>query len=147
VILKENVHEAVKIIRLAEKLGVDGIYFNKPVYTGVKFSQVCTYGLQVKDLSTVKLKVDVTYLNDVVPPCRAPQSCYITFDGKVLPCTIVAMTVPRSRYSLYTLGDLTKRSFKEIWFSSYYKELRSKMIDFAHGHLPFCAWCPHLMEA
>lgn len=144
VIVKENVHEAAKIIRLAEKLGVDGVNFNKPTYPGVKFSETSTYGLQVKELSSTKLKVDVTYLNDIVPDCRVPRSCYITFDGKVLPCTIIAMTLLRCDYSLYMLGDLTKQSFKDIWFSPHYKELRSRVIRSGHGHMPFCAYCPHV---
>jgi len=143
VIIKENIHEAAKIIRLAEKLGVDGVYFNKPTYPRVKFSEISTYGLQVKELSSAKVKVDVTYLSDVVPHCRAPRSCYVTFDGRVLPCTIVAMTVPRSEYSLYELGNLTKQSLKEVWFSPRYRELRSRMIYFGSGCMPFCEWCPH----
>jgi len=144
VITKENVHEAAKIIRLAEELGVNAVYFNKPFYPGTKFSKVSTYGLNANELFSAKLKVDVTCLNDVVPPCRVSHSCWITFDGKVLPCAVVAMTVPREEYLLYSLGDLAKQSFKEIWFSSRYKELRSKTICLGHGNMPFCAWCPHV---
>lgn len=146
VIVKENAREAVKIIKLAEKLGVDGVAFNKPTYPRKRFSETSTYGVQTKELFSTKLKVDVTYLNDVVPDwCRAYRSCWITFDGKVLPCSIVAITIPRREYSLYTLGDLTKHSFRDIWFSSQYKELRLRTIYFGHGHMPFCAWCPHVI--
>lgn len=41
-------------------------------------------------------------------PCVALKGCYITYDGKVLPCNRLTQLIPRKEYLPYYLGDLKK---------------------------------------
>lgn len=141
VIIEGNAQEAHQIVKLAEKLELDGVAFNKPLIPGVKFSEVNIPVLQINELFSSKIKVDVRYLKNNSSRCRVPRSCYITADGKVLPCAEISQLIPRIEYQRYILGDLTIQSFKKIWFSSSYKEFRLRTIKFGQASLPFCKWC------
>jgi len=142
VIFKENSYEAKKIVGLAEKLRIDGIVFSKPVFPGVKYSETNISGIPVEELVSTKVKVDVKYLAERAPHCMALRACYVTFDGKVMPCNVVIETVPRREYPSYQMGELTKQSLADIWFSRKYKKLRTRIINTGYGNMPFCKSCP-----
>lgn len=140
VICEQNIHEIPEIIKLAHDLQIDGINFMKQAISGESYPEkpLLNPSLLKDMLNNVKIKV-VFHLT-AIPSCVAPRSCYITFDGKVLPCYPLYELVPRSKYSSYQFGDLKKQPFREIWFSPRYKKFRAEIIN--GMRLPICKSCP-----
>lgn len=138
-IREENVHEIPEMIKAAEDLGVNGIVFMKQAVPGEKYRESKLFdAMPEKIFSSTKVKV-TGCLDHLKSKCCAPRTCYITFDGKVLPCYPIYELIPREEYVHYQMGDLAKQSFREIWFSERYKRFRTQIIDGAS--MPFCESC------
>ncbi|MEM5853663.1 MAG: radical SAM protein [Candidatus Aenigmatarchaeota archaeon] len=138
-ICEENVHEIPEMIKAAEELGVNAIVFMKQVVPGENYWKSKLFDAMSDEIfSGTKVKV-VGCLDHLKCRCVAPRSCYITFDGKVLPCYPIYEIIPREEYAHYQMGDLTKQAFHEIWFSERYKRLRTQIID--GSSTPFCESC------
>lgn len=137
-IREENVHEIPEMIKMAEDLGVN-IVFMKQAVPGEKYWESKVFNAIAEEIfSSAKIKVTGCY-DHLKCMCAVPRSCYITFDGKVLPCYPTYELVPRSQYEPYIMGDLNKRPFREIWFSDRYRRLRSQTIEGVS--LPYCEGC------
>jgi radical SAM protein with 4Fe4S-binding SPASM domain len=79
-----------------------------------------------EDFSQSKIAVYPCELSDSYE-CDATRGCYVTFDGKVLPCGLMAESVSRAHYPKLQLGDLTSDKLSNIWRSSGSRELRKKI--------------------
>jgi len=125
---ESNMHEVLGIIKLAESLGVDGVYICREVKAGkTDYANDSFASINWKGLA--KSRVEIQFSNPVRPPrpCVGVIGCYITFDGKVLPCNRIIQLAPRSEYSHYQFGDLKKESLREIWFSNDYRLFRKRV--------------------
>lgn len=136
---EQNVNELPKIIRLAEELGVDGVCFMKQAISGKSYFDGQPLNVSLKN-ELSKNKIKVNFHLTAMSACAVPRSCYITFDGKVLPCYPLYELVPRSEYSYHQFGDLNVQSLREIWFSSSYKKFRAKNVSGKRSFI--CESCP-----
>ena len=120
-IYPDNVHEIPQFFELAEKLKVDGVSFGDYVVRGE------SAGLPINNKPKRRKKISLFNFGRNFPPCIS--YCYISFDGKVLPCGYLTQMVPRKDYPLFQLGDLNQNSFSEIWFGQRYKHFKSKIMS------------------
>jgi radical SAM protein with 4Fe4S-binding SPASM domain len=136
---EENVGEIPAMIKMAEDLGVNGIVFMKQAVPGEKYWESSVFSLLANE-KFYSEKIEVTgCLDQMQSMCCVARTCYITFDGKVLPCYPIYELIPREEYGHYEMGDLTKQHFSDIWFSRRYRQFRKGIV---YGmSLPFCESC------
>ena len=138
----KSMKEIPELIRLAENLGVESINFNMPINPE---KQHCMKELPTlpawKENPKTKINIGRRAIWLKKPqPCVAMKGCFVTYDGKVLPCNGLMQLVPRAEYSKVQVGDLRHNTLKEIWFSSRYRQFRTML---ALGvHPDFCQYCP-----
>jgi radical SAM protein with 4Fe4S-binding SPASM domain len=136
-IAQSNFGEIPKLIKFAEDLGADGINFGKMM--DEDDSRIINPPpLTPKDLPNCKITVYPCELSESYE-CDATRGLYITFDGKVLPCGLMAESVSRAHYPKLELGDLSKETIGEIWRSSGFRKLRRNIES--GEYLPECKTC------
>jgi radical SAM protein with 4Fe4S-binding SPASM domain len=143
---EDNMHDIQNIIELAEGLGISRVNFNRLVIPGVKYWENELPLLDLwKSLPESKLTIGRRAIPlKVYQPCVALKGCFITYDGKVLPCNRITQMIPRSEYDSYYLGDLNDEDLYDIWFSNSYRKFRINMI---RGIRPeFCIYCTHAYQ-
>lgn len=64
---------------------------------------------------------------------RMWHSCVVTWDGKVVPCCF-------DKDAMFTMGDLTKESFADIWNSNTYYEFRRTLLT-SRKEIEMCRNC------
>lgn len=138
-ISNENAHEISAISKLPEKIGVDRAIFSDKISPS-KENQGCMH------LNTPNPKVSQieasSWIKRSSHSCPATVRCYITYDGKVLPCNALMMLVSREEYAKIEFGNVTQDALLRIWFSKRYKKFRAlKTLGF-HPH--FCRECPNI---
>ena len=140
-LLRDNLNEIREIVKLAEVLKIDTIDFNRMIMPGKEYwkSEIPIIYMWKK---ITKNKININ--KRAIPlkkcqPCVALIGCYITFNGKVLPCNRITQILPRKEYPPYIFGDLENESLTDIWFSQAYKNFRKNL---AMGIYPdICKYC------
>jgi len=138
VIMDQNYEEMPDFMRLAKKLGVQGVTFIELYSTWIyeknkhvkvrdveKFKPVVAETKKLAD----ELGINMTYkyVNSEVwgeekcyNPCRFPWTyVYVTWDGFVQPCCF------RTSHKEYNLGNLLKDDFRTLWNSVEYRNFRN----------------------
>lgn len=117
-----NEHQIPEVYALAKKSGVDQVV--------LKTAQIYDYENgsplipKQEKYARYRHNGDGTYSlkNKLDNHCwKMWHSCVITWDGKVVPCCF-------DKDAHFVLGDLTKNSFEEIWFSKEYNEFRTTLL-------------------
>jgi radical SAM protein with 4Fe4S-binding SPASM domain len=133
-VVKPNEHQIPAVYELARKVGVDQVV--------LKTAQIYDYQNgsplipEQEQYSRYKKEPDGSYgiKNKLLNECwKMWHSCVITWDGKVVPCCF-------DKDAHYTLGDLTKNSFAEIWRSDKYNEFRNSLLR-SRGEIEMCKNC------
>jgi radical SAM protein with 4Fe4S-binding SPASM domain len=138
-ISKENYSEVSDLIRFAEELGLDGIDFSKEIRQAPDYVNDPSFYLDPTDLPETNLLIILCEMSKTYP-CQALSGCFVTFDGKVLPCDHAMQILSRSEFSRYQLGDVRLNNITEIWRSEKHGRMRRGL---ASGEfLPFCEKCP-----
>lgn len=126
-----------KLINLAKTLKVDGIAFNAQISPRKIATSYHKLASLIKRLSVNNMEIKLHSSSKI---CDVLNGCYITFDGKVLPCPTLVQLIPRKEYWRFQFGDLKNEAFNKIWFSKKYRLFRVKA---ALGLLPnICKYCP-----
>jgi radical SAM protein with 4Fe4S-binding SPASM domain len=129
-----NEHQIPAVYALAKKLKVDQVV--------LKTAQVYDYQHgsalipKQEKYSRYHHNGDGTYRlkNDLSDHCwKMWHSCVITWDGKVVPCCF-------DKDAHFVLGDLTRQSFHEIWFSEAYKNFRASLLK-SRSEIEICKNC------
>lgn len=134
-----DVNQLTQMIDLAKTLKVDGVALTAQIYPheiNESYDKLVSLieksyadGLEIKPLSSSKI-------------CEALTSVYVTFDGRVLPCSTLPQLIPREEYWRLQFGCLKNETFNKIWFSKKYKLFRIKSASGAS--LPICKYCPEI---
>lgn len=134
-ISSENAHELPLFFKLVENLGADGLVFGDLISRDNNHNcEDASAKLLTKKLRK-KRKINIFNMTRNFPPCI--NSCFISFDGKILPCSYLTQITCRKNYSRFQLGDLNNNSFSEIWFGQKYKQFKTRII--ACSPHPKCA--------
>jgi radical SAM protein with 4Fe4S-binding SPASM domain len=136
----DNSKEILGLIKIAEDLKVNSINFNRQITPGKEHWKHEFHAVPVwKQRPNVKIGRMAIPLKKP-QPCVALKGCYITHDGKVLPCNSLIQILPRREYYRVQVGDLKQNTLHEIWFSKNYRLFRTHL---ALGRRPsFCNYCP-----
>lgn len=133
-VVRPNEHQVPDVYALAKKLGVDQVLLKTAqLYEFANGSDLMP--LQEK-YSRYKKNADGTYgiKNNLANHCwKMWHSCVITWDGKVVPCCF-------DKDAHFVLGDLTKNSFEEIWFSEAYTNFRTALLR-SRRQIEICKNC------
>jgi radical SAM protein with 4Fe4S-binding SPASM domain len=117
-----NEHQIPEVYALAKKLGVDQVVLKTAqIYDYQKGSSLIP---KQEKYARYKNNGDGTFSlkNKLDNHCwKMWHSCVITWDGKVVPCCF-------DKDAHFVLGDLSKNSFEEIWFSQKYTDFRSTLL-------------------
>jgi radical SAM protein with 4Fe4S-binding SPASM domain len=124
-ITSNNFNEIPKLIKCAEDLGIDGINFGK-IRTKDHASKIYPPPLDMTDFPKSKISVHLNELSASYQ-CNAINGCYITYDGKVLPCGLMAESVSRADYPQVELGDLKYDTLINIWRSNRFRQVRKNI--------------------
>jgi radical SAM protein with 4Fe4S-binding SPASM domain len=136
---KDNISEIPQLIQLGEKLGADGFDFGKLISQEDTYVNDSSLSLSIEDLPKSKLSIDLCEMSKTYD-CTAKKGCFITFDGKVLPCGHTEEILPRKRWSELQFGDLTRESIDKIWRSANHRQFRSELKS--GERLASCKKCP-----
>jgi len=141
VITDLNIDETGEIIRLGERLGVDGICLSERIIPNKSVERKAHLASLVNEESSGRLlDIELAGFNNPQLPCLATRGCYVTFDGIILPCSSLAQLVPREEYHKFMLGNLSVESFLNVWYSRDYREFRKRLILGCCQQ--FCRGCP-----
>jgi radical SAM protein with 4Fe4S-binding SPASM domain len=133
-VVKPNEHQVPDVYRLAKLLGVNQVV--------LKTAQIYDYKngsdlIPTQDqYARYSKNADGTYdiKNKLLNHCwKMWHSCVITWDGKVVPCCF-------DKDAHFVLGDLTKNSFREIWFGDQYKNFRAALLH-SRNEIEICKNC------
>ncbi len=141
---QRNSEEIRQLIKLAESLGADGINFGKLFGEEKDYIHDPSCYLKMEEFKGTKL---------IIQPCEIGKSyqcdgiagCYITFDGRVLPCGIMMQAMPRLEYPQFQLGDLQINTIDKVWRSAKFKQFRQQIKSRSQPYLPVCEECPAWM--
>jgi radical SAM protein with 4Fe4S-binding SPASM domain len=133
-VVRNNEHQIPEVYDLASSIGVDQVV--------LKSAQIYDYK-NGSDLipnqdkySRYERNRDGTYSikNNLDNHCwRMWHSCVVTWDGKVVPCCF-------DKDAHYSLGDLSKSSFTEIWNGDAYNQFRSTILN-SRKEIEMCKNC------
>ncbi|WP_394994248.1 SPASM domain-containing protein [Emticicia sp.] len=133
-VVKPNEHQLEDVRKLANEIGVDEV--------GFKTAQIYDYQdgsaliPSIDKYSRYKKNTDGSYRikNKLLDHCwKMWHSCVITWDGLVVPCCF-------DKDAEYRLGDLKRKSFKEVWQSEPYKHFRKSLTD-SRAEIEMCKNC------
>ncbi len=133
-VVRKNEHQIAEVNELASKIGVDQVV--------LKTAQIYDYknGSELiptqQKYSRYKRNADGTYTikNRLDNHCwRMWHSCVVTWDGKIVPCCF-------DKDAHYTLGDLSKSSFAQIWNGKPYNEFRASLLK-SRQEIEMCRNC------
>jgi radical SAM protein with 4Fe4S-binding SPASM domain len=133
-VVKPNEHQVPDVYALAKKMGVDNVL--------LKTAQIYDYQAgsdlipTIDKYSRYKKSGNGTWSikNQLLDQCwKMWNSCVVTWDGKIVPCCF-------DKDAHYTLGDLKKNSFEEIWKGEAYNDFR-RMILRGREEIEICKNC------
>jgi radical SAM protein with 4Fe4S-binding SPASM domain len=133
-VVRKNEYQIPEVYDLASKIGVDQVVLKTAqIYDYKNGSDLIP---QQQKYSRYKQNENGTYSikNDLDNHCwKMWHSCVITWDGKVVPCCF-------DKDAHYTLGDLSKESFTEIWNGDAYQQFRQSLLR-SRQEIEMCRNC------
>lgn len=133
-VVRPNEHQIPEVYKLAEELGVDEVK--------LKTAQVYDYEQgnplipEQEKYARYAKQPDGTYRikNQLLNHCwKLWHSCVITWDGLVVPCCF-------DKDASHRLGDMKRRSFKEIWQGPAYAAFRQQLLK-GRSAIDICTNC------
>ncbi|MCX8019954.1 MAG: SPASM domain-containing protein [Chitinophagaceae bacterium] len=133
-VVRPNEHQMDDIKKLAKETGVDAVWF--------KTAQVYEYDKDPNQLIPLNEKYSRYRRTPegVIPKISLVNHCWrlwqdpvITWDGLVVPCCF-------DKDANYTMGDLKKSTFREIWRSDAYRQFRQRILT-GRKNIDICANC------
>ena len=133
-VVRHNEHQISEVLKLGNELGADEVR--------LKTAQIYDYKngspLIPRDLrySRYVPAGDGTWRirSEMENKCwKMWSSCVITWDGKVLPCCF-------DKDGAHVMGDLTRQSFREIWFGERYRRFRQGILK-SRASVDICTNC------
>jgi len=138
----DNSNEILGLIKIAGDLKVNSINFNRQIIPGKEHWKHDFHPVTVwKHRPRTSVEIGRMAIPLRRPqPCVALKGCYVTYDGRVLPCNSLIQILARKEYHRVQVGDLKQNTLDEIWFSKNYRLFRTHL---ALGRRPFyCNYCP-----
>lgn len=141
-----NFGEIRELVRIAGSFGVDSICFLPQI--GLEADIARERYVKADNMLRSMHFQGLAYGTRVNSPlfssragiCMGIGTCYVTYDGKVMPCTMLMEAIPRNQYEQVQLGDLTTQSLSDVWFSRKHRNLR---LDRVRGRFSdYCQSCP-----
>ncbi len=142
----DNFGEIRELARIAGSFGVDSICFLPQL--GLEANMARERYVKAVDMFrsmhfqglVYGIRVNSPLFSSRAGICMGIGTCYVTYDGKVMPCTMLIETIPRNQYEQVQLGDLTTQSLSNVWSSRKHRNLR---FDRVRGRFSFyCQSCP-----
>lgn len=133
-VVKPNEHQIQEVQHLAKSLGVAEVAFKTAqIYDYENGSDLIP---TIEKYSRYKKMPDGMYQikNQLLNHCwKMWHSCVITWDGLVVPCCF-------DKDAHYRLGDVSQKSFKEIWQSQTYNDFRQTLL-ISRSQIEMCRNC------
>lgn len=133
-VVKPNEHQLDEMQQLAKEIGVQELRFKTAqVYDYEKGNTLIP---SIAKYSRYKQKKDGSYTikNKMLNHCwRLWHSTVVTWDGLVVPCCF-------DKDALHQLGDLKKRSFRELWKGAAYSNFRTALLR-SRNEIDICKNC------
>lgn len=133
-VVGHNEHQLNDVKKLAAEIGVDEVKFKTAqIYNFENGSELIPKNPKY---SRYKKNADGKYSikNGLADHCwKMWHSCVITWDGKVVPCCF-------DKDAHYVLGDLTQKSFREIWEGQPYNQFRKTLFN-SRSEIEMCRNC------
>jgi len=142
VVLKENLHEIEKIVKLAKELDADNLMFVSIVMSD-NTGKLSLFGVDPKKIKPLveKAKETAKKLNLSVfswpsfelkktekTGCMYPWvNPYIGFNGNVIPCCYIPQMADTRNHQENIMGNVLEEPLKKIWNSEKYMEFRRKI--------------------
>lgn len=133
-VVRPNEHQVPDVYALARQLGVDQVLLKTAqIYDYANGSDLLP---EQEKYSRYKKNADGRYTikNSLDNHCwKMWHSCVITWDGNVVPCCF-------DKDAHHVLGDLTKDSFRQIWYGEKYNTFRSSLLK-SRKEIEICKNC------
>lgn len=146
IVMRHNEHEIPQLKQLAKELGVDALTLkvlnpgSQDPYEGSDAEKHDDFLPQNPDYRRFKTRQeDGRKIRLKKNPCKLLwNNPTIHWNGSISPCTYD----PKEKFSL---GNLEKSSFQEIWFGQPYREMR-RQFKTGWGDLPLCGECSYAYQ-
>jgi radical SAM protein with 4Fe4S-binding SPASM domain len=139
ILFEHNVHQQREVQQLASELGVDKLELKTAqVYDYEKGSRLIPTN---EALSRYKLMKNghFSIKSKLQNKCwRMWHSCVMTWDGDIVPCCF-------DKDAKYTMGNIKKSSFREIWNGQPYLDFRSRLLA-NRREIDICTNCSEGLE-
>ena len=159
ILIKDNMHEALKFLDFVKSLKVDVFeVLYTPLLHG--FKEIRNQEIDIKDLKKLKVKIknkskkigiNIAFNESIFDNKPSISTCanwlmpFIFTTGEVMPCCVMNEGNARQRQKDLSMGNVFKRSFKDIWYGKKYKDFRNGI---RNGKVPpFCIGCPIYKES
>jgi len=133
-VVKPNEHQVPEVYKLAKEMGVDNVLLKTAqIYDYKNGSELMP---TIDKYSRYRKTDDGSWIikNELMDHCwKMWNSCVVTWDGKVVPCCF-------DKDAHYTLGDLNKNSFEEIWKGNDYNNFRQSILR-SREEIEMCRNC------
>lgn len=133
-VVRPNEHQVPEVYKLAKQLGVDRVALKTAqVYDFRNGSELIP---TMDKYSRYRKDSDGNYSikNELMNHCwKMWHSCVITWDGKVVPCCF-------DKDAHHVMGDLSLKSFEEIWRSEAYHQFRTSLLQ-SRSEIEMCKNC------
>jgi len=142
----DNDGEIRELARIAGSFGADSISFTPQLGLEANIARV-RYVKAVDMFRSMhfqglmyRTRINSPLFSSRAGICMGVGRCYVTYDGKVMPCGMLIETIPRNQYERVQIGDLTTQSLSNVWFSRKHRNLR---FDRVIGRFSdYCQSCP-----
>lgn len=155
--MRQNAHEAEKVIRFAERTGIKQVNFLKLVPHGrakenaqslmIRDEELAALCSRLADLQVqgkaIRLGLPLT-IQANIPPCHAVRKkLYIKFDGSVFGCEAFKYIQFKDENGSPVLpSSILKKSIEEIYYNSEYLKMSLKLVEHYEGYKIGCENCP-----
>jgi radical SAM protein with 4Fe4S-binding SPASM domain len=132
-----NAEEIPTIAEFAKSINVDYVVFSNQIISKEESHKYSRFITPRHDKSH---REAMSWFQKKTSVCHAMTGCYVTHDGKIMPCNFLMEIIPREKYPQFEFGVISRSSFSSIWFSKRYKQFRARKALGFHPH--FCNSCP-----
>ncbi|MFS0489839.1 radical SAM/SPASM domain-containing protein [Leadbetterella byssophila] len=133
-VVKPNEHQMAEVKALAKDLGVDELRFKTAqIYDYENGSELIPENDRFSRYQRVG-EGKWAIKNKLIDHCwKMWHSAVVTWDGIVVPCCF-------DKDAEYRMGNVSEKSFNEVWFSSTYTKFRAQLIK-GRKHIEMCKNC------
>ncbi len=153
VMMGENLSQLPFINRFADEFGVDLLNLSHVLPGTELLEEASIYELPYRVGKMYRFsETEVFPKEQDICPFIKDQTCFIRYDGAVVPCmqllhnSYTYLYTEKRKVSAHSFGKITEMPFEEIYYSKEYTEFRRRVMEFSFPCCTICSGCDYRLE-